>query len=217
MNNIRKEIYYEREPLSKMGDRVFQEITPAAMQNVTCMAWTLLGGNLHANYANSLDNGSGMANPSTYFSQCYLEFGFHVGIEYDKGMTDSSIGNLKQLTEKDFVNYWEGYFDPECIVKHGELCHVHPPNVALCHGDIEQYEHLAGFNFIYVFDKVNSWMTKEAVQLAWDHPKSKNCKLMITNSNHDEDRESGYTDLIPVGKAMIQCARMGHGLESRTS
>jgi hypothetical protein len=40
---------------------------------------------------------------------------------------------------------------------------------------------------------------------------------MITNSNHDEVRDLGYTDLIPVGKVKIQFARMGHGSESRTS
>ena len=146
-----------------------------------------------------------------------LNSDFMLVLNMTRGVTDSATGNLKQLTEKDFANYRAGYFDPECIVKHGELCHVRPPNVALCHGDIVQYEYLAGFNFIYVFDKVNSWMTKEAVQLAWDHPKSKNCKLMITNNNHDEVRDLGYTDLIPVGKVMIQCARTGHGLESRTS
>ena len=112
------------------------------------MTWTLLGGNFPASYANSLDNGSGVGNLSTYFSQCYFEFGFHVGVEYDKGMTDSAIGNLKQLTEKDFANYRPGYFDPECIVKHGELCHVRPPNVALRHVDIVQYEYLAGFNIL---------------------------------------------------------------------
>jgi hypothetical protein len=27
-----------------VGDGVFQEIIPASLQNVTCMAWTLLGG-----------------------------------------------------------------------------------------------------------------------------------------------------------------------------
>ena len=123
------------------------------MQNVTCMAWTLLGGDRRASYANSLDNGSDMGNPSTYFIQCYFEFGFHIGVEYDKGMTDSAIGNLKQLTEKDFTNYQAGYFDPECIVKHGELCYVRPPNVALRHGDIVQYEYLAGFNFIMSLTK----------------------------------------------------------------
>jgi hypothetical protein len=163
MKTIGRDIYYEREPLGKMGKGVFQEITPASMQNVTCMAWTLLGGDRRASYANSLDNGSGMGNPSTYFSQCYFEFGFHVGVEYDKGMTNSAIGNLKRLTEKGFANYKAGYFDPEYIVKHGELGHVRPPNVALLHGDIEQYEHLAGFDFIYGFDKVNGWTTKEAV------------------------------------------------------
>lgn len=217
MKTLGQDIYYEREPLGKMGDGVFQEITPASMQNVTCMAWTLLGGDWRASFANSLDNGSGMGNPSTYFSQCYFEFGFHVGVEFDKGMTNSAVGNLKRLTEKGFANYKAGYFDPEYIAQHGELCHVRPPNVALLHGDIEQYKHLAGFDFIYGFDKVNSWTTKEAVRLAWDHPMSKNCKLMITNSDMNEVRDLGYTDLVQVGKIKIQFARMGRGSESRTS
>jgi hypothetical protein len=40
---------------------------------------------------------------------------------------------------------------------------------------------------------------------------------MITNSNHDEVRDLGYKDLIPIVKAKIQFTRMGHALESRTS
>jgi hypothetical protein len=44
MKTIGQDIYYEREPLGKVGDGVFQEIIPASLQNVTCMAWTLLGG-----------------------------------------------------------------------------------------------------------------------------------------------------------------------------
>ena len=113
------------------------------MQNVTCMAWSLLRGDWYASFANSLDNGSGMENPSTYFSLCYFEYGFHVGVEYDRGMTNSTMGNLKRLTKKGCTNYRAGYFDPEYIAKHGELCHIRPPNVALLHGDIEQYKHLA--------------------------------------------------------------------------
>ena len=113
------------------------------MQNVTCMAWSLLRGDWRAIFANSLDNGSGMGNPSTYFSPCYFEYGFHVGVEYDRGMTNSAMGNLKCLTKKGCTNYRVGYFDPEYIAQHGELCHIRQPNVALLHGDIEQYKHLA--------------------------------------------------------------------------
>jgi hypothetical protein len=187
------------------------------MQNVTCIAWTLLGGDMRASFVNSLDNGSGMGNPSTYLSQCYFKYGLHIGVEYDKGTTNSAMGNLKRLTEKGFANYKGGYFDPEYIAKHGELSYIHPPNVALLHGNIEQYLHLAGFDFIYGFDKVNSWTTKEAARLAWDHPKSKNCNLMITNSDEIEVQNLGYTDLIKVGKAKIKFAWMGYGSESRTS
>ncbi len=186
MKTLGQDIYYEREPLGKMGEGIFQEITPASMQNVTCMAWTLLGGDWSASFVNSLDNGSGMGNPSTYFSRCYFEYGFYIGVEYDKGMTNSAVGNLKCLTEKGFANYKAGYYNPEYIAKHGELSYIRPPNVALLHGNIEQYLHLAGFDFIYGFNKVNSWTTKEAVRLAWDHLKSKNCKLMITNSDEIE-------------------------------
>ena len=138
MKTLGQDIYYEREPLGKMGEGIFQEITPASMQNVTCMAWTLLGGDWCASFANSLDNGSGMGNPSTYFSQCYFEYGFHIGVEYDKGMTNSAVGNLKRLAEKGFANYKAGYFDPEYIAEHGELSYIRPPNVALLHGNIEQ-------------------------------------------------------------------------------
>ncbi len=216
LKTLGQDIYYEREPLGK-GEGIFQEITPASMQNVTCMAWTLLGGGRCASFANSLDNGSGMGNPSTYFSQCYFEYGFHIGVEYDKGMNNSAMGNLKRLTEKGFANYKAGYFVPEYIAEYGELSYIRPPNVALLHGNIEQYLHLAGFDFIYGFDKVNSWTTKEAVQLAWDHPKSMNCNPMITNSDKIEVQNLGYTDLIKVGQAKIQFAWMCHGSESRTS
>ena len=65
MKTLGQDIYYEREPLGKMGEGIFQEITPASMQNVTCMVWTLLGGDWHASFMNSLDIGSGMGNPST--------------------------------------------------------------------------------------------------------------------------------------------------------
>ena len=88
-----------------MGKDIFQEITPASMQNVTCVAWTLLGGDWHASFVNSLDNGSGMGNPSTYFCQCNYEYEFHIGVDYDKCMTYSVMGNLKHLTEKGFANY----------------------------------------------------------------------------------------------------------------
>jgi len=46
-----------------------------------------------------------MSNPSTYFRQCNYEYEFHIGVEYDKGMTYSVMGNLKHLTEKGFANY----------------------------------------------------------------------------------------------------------------
>ena len=42
MKTLGQDIYYECEPLSKMGGGTFQEITPASMQNVTYMAWILL-------------------------------------------------------------------------------------------------------------------------------------------------------------------------------
>jgi hypothetical protein len=60
-------------------------------------------------------------------------------------MMNSAMGNLKLLTEKGSANYKAGYLDPEYIAQHGELYHIQPPNVALLHGDIEQYKHLAGF------------------------------------------------------------------------
>ena len=40
---------------------------------------------------------------------------------------------------------------------------------------------------------------------------------MITNSDMNEVRDLGYTDLVQVGKIKIQFARMGRGSESRTS
>jgi hypothetical protein len=105
-----------------MGKGIFQEITPASMQNVICMAWILLVGDWCASFANSLDSGTSMGDPLTYFSQCYFELGFHIGVKYDKVMMNSIMGNLKHLTEKGFANCMTEYFAMEYTVKHGEFC-----------------------------------------------------------------------------------------------
>jgi hypothetical protein len=73
LKTLEQDIYYEGNALSKMHDGTFQEITDKDMQRSVWTAFKLLGANEHARRANSVDLGSGLGNPSLFFSQLYLK------------------------------------------------------------------------------------------------------------------------------------------------
>ena len=97
LRNIGAGIYYERNALGKMHDGTFQEITDKYMQCCVWKAFNFLGANKHARRANSVDLGSGLGKPSLFFSQLYFEQGWHFGIEFDKGLVNTTNGNLKRV------------------------------------------------------------------------------------------------------------------------
>jgi hypothetical protein len=156
-----------------MQDGTFQQITDKDMQCSVWKAFNFLGANKHARRANSVDLGSGLGKPSLYFSQLYFEQGWHFGIEFDKGLANTTNGNLKRVTCKGLANVMEGHFEENNIKEDGELTHVRPPHVALIHGDIQQIEHYRGFDIVYSFDAVHITEVKLAMRNALNHPLSK--------------------------------------------
>ncbi len=191
LKHIGQDIYYKREPIGKLGEGMFRKITQKSMQKAICKAYTILGANKRASCSVSLDLGCGLGNPSTFFSQAYFEEGMHFGIEFDKGLLNVANGNLKRITMKGVANVKGGFFKGDYIITNGELSHVRTPHVALVHGDIQDVEHVNGFDLIYCFDACHTPHTKRAMQKAWDHPLSKNCKLFITNNNKKEVEDVG--------------------------
>jgi hypothetical protein len=215
LKTLEQDIYYEGNALGKMHDGTFQEITDKDMQRSVWTAFKLLGANEHARRANSVDLGSGLGNPSLFFSQLYFEEGWHFGIEFDKGLALTANGNLKRVTTKGVVNVTAGHFEEDNIKENGELSHVQPPHVALVHGDIQQIEHYSGFDIVYSFDAVHITEVKLAMKNAWNHTLSKNCKLFITNSSLKEVEELGYQDLQLVKETRVTFSKMNNGCESR--
>jgi hypothetical protein len=116
-------------------------------------------------------------------------------LELSSGLNTTGRINVKNITEKGLVNYYEGHFDVEQVKLHGELKYVRPPHVGLIEGNIEHTKHYAGVDVIYGFDHVNSFVTKQSVRKAWDDPRSWNVKILVTNSSPRECMELGYTDL----------------------
>ena len=203
LKNLGGDIYYERSALGKMLDGTFQEITDKDMQLSVWKAFKLLGANKLARRANSVDLGSGLGKPSLFFSQLYFEEGKHFGIEFDKGLAHTANGNLKRVTIKGVVNVQKGHLKKNNIKENGELSHVRPLHVVLIHGNIEQISHYSGFDIIYSFDAVHTPEVKLAMQNAWNHPLSKNCKLFITSSSFIEVEDLGYKDLQLVEQTRV--------------
>ncbi|EJK73423.1 hypothetical protein THAOC_04950 [Thalassiosira oceanica] len=144
-----------------------------------------------------------------FFSQLF-DKGFHIGAELCPGLVANSMSNLKALTAKGVVNLMDGKLDKESVEQCGELAHNVPPRAFFVHGNLEAIEHLGGFDFVYCFDAVNSWETKLAMANAWNHPKSRRCMVVVSNSTEAEMEALGYKDIIFKEGVRVQFRTSGN-------
>ena len=208
-------IPFFKDPLGSItGEGFYQGITSGSMSKLYHAMLKLMPIE-KVRFLSTLDMGSGLSLPSLYFSQYIAEFGVHFGIESQAGLVNSARTNIKNVTAKGLMNISQGNLSPSNIKKNGELKYVRPPSCLSIQGDIMHIVDLAIFDLVYGFDDVNHPDIFHHMAKVWNNPKSKMCKMYVTNATPGDLEECGFEDIVLMDSVRCQLARLNKHSESR--
>ncbi|KAL7527785.1 hypothetical protein ACHAXR_002127 [Thalassiosira sp. AJA248-18] len=149
-------------------------------------------------------------------SQYLCDRGIHIGLECQAGLVSNSRTYLKYLTAKGINNHLQGFLSESSIMEHGELQHVVPHNCISIHANIYDLVDVGNFDFILGFDDVFEPETFHKMGEVWNHPKSKMCKVFVTNLTPSNIEECGFQDIVLKDTVQCKLARTGDITEYRT-